>query len=208
MADSCCQRQIDVRALEAGQRRVLIIVLVINAATFVMMVVASMASGSSSLLSGTLDNLGDALTYALSLAAVGASGRTKAQVALCKGVLILAAAVAVAIHIAWRLTDPAVPVIEAMGMAALLNLAANGICLWLLVPYRHGDINMASVWECSRNDIAEGVAVLATAAAVWWFDAGWPDLVIASALLLMFMRSASRVLKSSWRELQGAEQTP
>ena len=51
---------------------------------------------------------------------------------------------------------------------------------------------MASVWECSRNDVLEGCAVIAAALGVWIFKAGWPDLVIAVALLLLFARSGRR----------------
>src|SRR3546814_9429779 len=94
-----------------------------------MMLSAAIYSGSSSLLSGGLDNLGDALTYVLSLAVIGASGRAKARVALLKGALILGAAVAVAIQIGWRLAHPNVPIFEAIGIAAVINLAFNGICL-------------------------------------------------------------------------------
>jgi len=205
MADACCGKTIDVRALEARQRRVLITVLAINAATFLIMVAAALQSRSSSLLSGGLDNFGDALTYALSLAVVGASGRAKARVALLKGALILGAAIAVAIQITWQLTHPAVPVFETIGIVALLNLAANLLCLRLLTPYRTGDVNLASAWECARNDVAEGLAVLLAAVGVWWFDAGWPDLLIAGALLLMFVRSARRIVRAAWRELQIAK---
>ena len=199
MGDSCCQKEIDVRALQAKQRRMLSIVLAINIATFLMMLAAAILSRSSSLLSGGLDNFGDALTYALSLAVVGASAQAKSRVAVFKGVLILGAALAVGAQIAWRLANPAVPLFEGMGLAALLNLGANALCLYLLTPYRHGDVNMASAWECSRNDVTEGFAVLAAAAAVWVFDAGWPDLIIASLLLLMFLRSAIRVFRMAWR---------
>ena len=199
MSDSCCSGTIDLLAMQAKQRRVLMIVLAINVATFVMMLAAAIYSGSSSLLSGSLDNFGDALTYLLSIAVIGASGRAKAKVALLKGLLILGAAVAVAMQIGWRLTHPEVPVFEAIGIAGLANLALNGVCLWLMTPYRHGDINMASAWECSRNDVFEGVAVLFAAAGVWWFGAGWPDLVVAGALLLLFLGSAWRVLRSAWR---------
>jgi Co/Zn/Cd efflux system component len=205
MADSCgCGGTVDVRALEAGQRRVLLIVLTINIATFAMMITAALYSGSSSLLSGSLDNLGDALTYLLSLAVVGASLRAKAGVAVVKGLLILGAAIAVAAQIGWRLAHPGVPIFEAMGLAAAVNLAFNGLCLWLLTPYRFGDVNMASAWECSRNDIYEGFAVLLAAASVWMFDAGWPDLVIATVLLLMFLRSAWRVLRSALKSYREA----
>ena len=202
MGESCCSGTIDIRAMEARQRRVLMIVLAINVATFLMMLSAAIYSGSSSLLSGSLDNLGDALTYLLSIAVIGASTRAKAKVALFKGVLILGAAVAVAIQIGWRLAHPGVPIFEAMGIAAVINLVFNGICLWLLTPYRRGDVNMASAWECSRNDVFEGFAVLLAAVGVWLLDAGWPDLLIASALLLMFLRSAWRVFRSAWAALK------
>ena len=201
VSDSCCQGQIDVEALEERQRRVLIVVLVVNAMTFLMMVAAASYSGSSSLLSGALDNFGDALTYALSLAVVGAASVVKARVALVKGLLILGAAVAVAVQIGWRLSNVESPVFEVMGIAALLNLGANGLCLQLLYPYRNSDVNMASVWECSRNDVLEGFAVIAATLAVWVFGSGWPDILIAIALLALFLRSASRVLKGAWREL-------
>ncbi len=201
MSDSCCQGELNVRALQVRQRRVLIWVLAINLLTFLMMVAGSVLSGSSSLLSGTLDNLGDALTYALSLSVIGAANATKARVALFKGLLILGAAVAVAAQIGWRITRLEVPVVEAMGIAAILNLGANALCLVLLTPYRNGDVNMSSVWECSRNDVFEGVAVIATAGAVWLFSSGWPDVLVAIALLILFLRSAVRVLANAWREL-------
>jgi Co/Zn/Cd efflux system component len=201
MNDSCCQSQIDVGALEERQRRVLVVVLVINTLTFLMMITAAVFSGSSSLLSGALDNFGDALTYALSLAVVGATSAAKARVALFKGLLIFGTAVAVAVQIGWRISNVETPIIETMGIAALLNLGANLLCLRLLYPYRDSDVNMASVWECSRNDVMEGFAVIAATLAVWVFGSGWPDILIAVALLALFLRSASRVLKIAWREL-------
>ena len=85
MAD-CCDCDVDTRALATRQRRV---VMIINLATFVMMTAASVLSGSSALLSGTLDNLGDAVTYGLSFAVVGASATAKARVALFKGLSLI-----------------------------------------------------------------------------------------------------------------------
>jgi len=204
MAD-CCESELDTRALAARQRRVLLIVTVINLATFTMMVAASWVSGSSVLLSGALDNFGDAVTYALSFLVVGATAVAKARVALFKGFMILAAALAVTIQIGWRIANPGVPIFEAIGIAGILNLGANLVCLWLLLPYKTGDINMSSAWECSRNDVLEGLAVIVTAVAVWAFDSGWPDLVVAAALLALFLHSASRVVGNAFRALRVAE---
>ncbi len=202
MADECCDAVMDLRGVHGRQRRVLVIVLGLNVATFVMMVVAAMASRSTSLLSGGLDNLGDALTYGLSLAVVGAAVALQARVAIVKGLFILGAAIFVAALIFYRLLNPTVPLFETMGVVGLLNLGANGVCLWLLTPYRRGDVNMASAWECSRNDIIEGFAVLAAAAGVYAFGAGWPDLVVAAALLALFIRSAIRVLRTGFKALR------
>ncbi|MFU8816001.1 MAG: cation transporter [Pseudomonadales bacterium] len=205
MSDGCCQTTLDPRLLRKRERRVLIAVLAINVATFVMMVAAAIVSGSSALLSGALDNLGDSITYALSFAVVGASAAMKARVAFFKGLLILGAAMAVAGQIAWRLFNVEAPIFEVMGLAAVLNLAANSLCLALLHPHRHGDVNMESVWECSRNDVFEGFAVIAAALLVWALGSGWPDILIACALLVLFLRSAARVLRRAWRELNVAE---
>ena len=204
MSDSCCGKPIDTRALQAEQRRVLRIVLAINIATFVLMVAAAIYSRSSALLSGALDNFGDALTYALSLAVVGAGVMAQSRVALFKAALILLAAIVVAVQIGYRLANPAMPLFEGIGIAATLNLAANLVCLRLLTPYRAGDINLSSAYECSRNDMYDGIAGLAAAAGVWWFESGWPVLVVAGALLVLFLRSALRVFRGAIRSRSGA----
>ena len=194
----------EVAGLEASQRRVLIIVLTINLVTFVGMVFASWLSQSSALLSGTLDNLSDALTYSLSLLVVGAGVVAKARVAVFKGALIALAAVAVAVQIGWRMYHLDVPVVAIMGVAAVVNLLANGICLYLLNDHRHDDVNMMSVWECSRNDVNEGVAVILTVGLVWFTQSALPDLLVAIGLLVMFSRSAIRVLTSAFEQLNAA----
>ncbi|CAD7729487.1 hypothetical protein LMG31884_43580 [Xanthomonas hydrangeae] len=115
--------------------------------------------------------------------------------------MILLAALAVAAEIGWKLAHPQLPLFQSMGLVAALNFAANLVCMRLLWPYRNGDINLASAWACSRNDVYEGLAVLAASAAVWAFGSGWPDLVIAVALLLLFLRSAWQVARGAWAEL-------
>ena len=201
---NCGCDNLELAELAHQQTRVLKWVLAINLVAFAMMVTGAWLSGSTALLSGTLDNLGDALTYALSLAVVGASVTAKARVALVKGLLIMAAALFVAGQIFWQLLHPETPIFTTMGLAAVLNLGANLVCLWLLSPHRHTDVNMASVYECSKNDVYEGMAVIAAAVAVGLFESAWPDLIIAIALLVLFTRSSIRVLQSAWSELKAA----
>lgn len=198
----CCDSGCEITARNQRQRVTLRWVLAINAVMFVVIVAAALYADSTALLSDSLDNLGDAITYALSLYAIAFGARAKAKVALFKGLLILAAALAVAGQIAWKLAHPAVPIFEAMGAFSLLGLAANGICFWLLWRHRNEDINMSSVWECSRNDIASNIAVFVAALGVWLTGSGWPDLLVAAALVVLLLRSALRVINSARRELR------
>ncbi len=199
--NDCCDKSCEVEALHKRHSAVLKWVLVINAVMFAVMVAAALYADSSALLSDSLDNLGDALTYGLSLWAVSMGARAKAQVALFKGLLILAAALVVLAQIGYRLAYPAVPLFEAMGLFSLLALAANSLCFALLWKHRSDDVNMSSVWECSRNDIAANLAVFVAAGGVWLTNAAWPDLLVAGGLLLLFLRSSFRVLRSAMAEL-------
>ena len=171
---------------------------------FLVIVAAALYARSSALLADSMDNLGDALTYSLSIYAVSRGAAVKARVALFKGVLIFLAALMVAAQITYRLFVPSVPVFELMGIFSLLGLAANSVCLFLLWRHRHDDVNMSSVWECSRNDIAANISVFVAAAAVWFTGSGWPDIAVALGLTWLLMRSSIRVISSAMAELRAA----
>ncbi|WP_457671189.1 cation transporter [Thiolapillus sp.] len=136
--------------------------------------------------------------------AVSRGATVKARVALFKGGLIFLAACAVAAQIAYTLLVPSIPVFEIMGMFSLLALAANSLCLYLLWRHRHEDVNMSSVWECSRNDIASNLSVFMAAGAVWLTGSGWPDILVALGLVGLLMRSAIRVISSAMGELHAS----
>jgi cobalt-zinc-cadmium efflux system protein len=198
----CCDQGCSLDRLRERQRGTLQIVLAVNAAMFFVIVAAALYGKSSALLSDSLDNLGDALTYGLSLYAVSRGAAVKAKVALFKGGLIFLAACAVAVQILYKLLVPTMPLFEIMGTFSLLGLAANSLCLFLLWRHRREDVNMSSVWECSRNDIASNLSVFVAAGAVWHTGSGWPDIAVASCLVLLLMRSAVRVIASARAELR------
>ena len=207
MASCCDDKSCALDELKVRQSGTLKIVLLINAVMFVVVAVGGYLVSSTSLLTDSLDNLGDALTYALSLYVVAGTARAKAKVALFKGGLILAAALAVVAQIIYRIVAPATPIFEAMTGVAVLALLANGTCLLLLWRHRQDDINMASVWECSRNDIASNLAVLVAAGAVALFGSGWPDLIVAMGLAVLLVVSAGRVIRRSVHELARSAQS-
>lgn len=200
----CCDKDDAIGALREKQSSTLKIVLAINVAMFAGGIGAGIYAGSSALLSDSLDNLGDAVTYGLSLYAVYRSSRAKAQVAFFKGGLILLAALIVLGQVIYKLIVPTVPIFEVMGVVSLLALVGNSICLYLLTRHRTDDVNMSSVWECSRNDIASNISVFLAAGAVWFTLSGWPDIIIALALVVLFLRSALRVFTNAKQELSTA----
>jgi len=198
---SCCDNNCAVDALHKRQRGTLIKVLWINAIMFIVIIVAAFYGKSTALLSDSLDNLGDALTYGLSLFAVSKGTSTKARVALFKGGLIFVAASLVVAQIIYRLVNPVLPSYEVMSIFSLAGLVANGLCLFLLWRHRHEDINMSSVFECSRNDIASNLSVILAAIGVWVFNSGVPDIIIATLLAALLLNSSARVIKGALSEL-------
>ncbi|RJX34396.1 MAG: cation transporter [Desulfurivibrio sp.] len=200
----CCNHDGSLDRLHARQRGTLQIVLGINAGMFLVIVAAALYGKSTALLADSLDNLGDALTYGLSLYAVSRSAAVKARVALFKGGLIFVAALMVAAQIIYRFFVPSIPLFEVMGVFSLLGLAANALCLFLLRRHRQEDVNMSSVWECSRNDIASNLSVFVAAGAVWFTGSDWPDVAVALGLVWLLMRSAMRVISAALGELRAA----
>lgn len=198
---SCCENNCAVDALHERQRGTLIKVLWVNAIMFIVIAIAAFYGKSTSLLSDSLDNLGDALTYGLSLFAVSRGTETKARVALFKGGLIFLAASFVVAHIIYRLITPVIPSYEIMSIFSLVGLVGNGFCLFLLWRHRHEDINMSSVFECSRNDIASNLSVILAAIGVWIFNSGIPDIIIATLLATLLLTSSARVIKGALSEL-------
>ena len=118
----CCENVCAAEALQERQRGTLRAVLVINAVMFVVIVVAAQVAKSSALFSDSLDNLGDAMTYGLSLMVVASGASAKAKVALIKGLLIFSAAVVVAGQMVYRLLYPTTPILSLWGALALSRL--------------------------------------------------------------------------------------
>ena len=202
MANCCTDKECEIEALRNRQCSTLKIVLVINAVMFMVELTAGLISGSLSLLADSLDMLCDALVYGFSIYVVARGARLKAIAALSKGGIMAAFGLFVLGQAIYKILFPNVPMFETIGAIGLLALAANGLCLAMLWRHRTDDINMSSVWLCSRNDIVANISVLFAAVGVWATDSGWPDIVVGLALAALFLRSALFVLRGAISELQ------
>ena len=207
MADCCNDKACEIDALRGRQSATLKIVLAINAVMFVVELTAGLIGHSISLVADSLDMLGDALVYGFSLYVVARGAAMKARAALFKGIIMAGFGLFVLGQAIYRIAVPQLPLFEAIGAIGLLALAANSMCLYLLWRHRADDINMSSVWLCSRNDIIANVSVLFAAAGVWLTQSGWPDIAIGLALAALFLRSALHVLRAAIKELRAARAT-
>ena len=174
--------------LDPDYKRILWVVIAINAAMFLVEMSAGKLAGSQALQADALDFLGDAMTYGLSLAVIGMSLKTRSMAALLKGASLLAMGLWVFASTAYQVLILGIPKAEIMGAIGLLALAANLASVLLLLRYKDGDANVRSVWLCSRNDAIGNVAVMFASLAVWLTTSAWPDLLVAIIMAGLFLR--------------------
>lgn len=185
-------------------QRALWAVIAINAVMFVVEIAAGSLAGSQALQADALDFLADSVTYGLSVAVIGMPLVRRANVALFKGVSLLAMGVWVFGSTLWQVFVLGLPQAEVMGVVGLLALAANIASVLILMRFKDGDANVRSVWLCSRNDAIGNVAVIAAAGAVALTQTAWPDLIVAGLMAVLFLSSARLILLQAWRERQAA----
>ena len=179
------------------RRSTLIIVLWINAAMFVVEFVAGILADSSALVADSADNLGDTFTYAISLYVVHRSLSWRGWAAVVKGIIQITFGVSVLVGIAYKASYGFEPLAPAMAGVAALALIANSACFALLLKHRSEDINMRSVWLCSRNDVIGNIGVLVAAGVVLLTGSFWPDVVVGTALAALFVWTGVEVLRDA-----------
>jgi cation diffusion facilitator family transporter len=207
--DNCCaDKSCAVDELRGRQGHILRIVLAINAAMFAVELAAGIVAGSVSLLADSLDMLGDAMVYGFSLYVVARSDLWKARAAMAKAGVMAAFGLFVLGQVIYKLVTQQLPGAETMGAVGALALAANAVCFALLWRHRAQDINMRSVWLCSRNDLVANVAVLAAAALVWATATPWPDIAVGALICALFLQSAYVVAREASAEIKKQKAPP
>ncbi|GAB2186168.1 cation transporter [Roseibium sp. LAB1] len=181
-------------------RRRLWLVIALNGGMFIVEMIAGQAAGSKALQADALDFFGDAVTYGISLAVIGASLKTRALAALAKGTSLFLMGIWVAATTLYQVFVLGVPQAAVMGSIGFLALAVNLASVLLLVRYKDGDANVRSVWLCSRNDAIGNVAVMLAAAGVWGTASAWPDLIVAGLMAGLFVSSSIQILRQAIRE--------
>lgn len=190
----CCELEIRNKKIF----KTLWIVLLINLIIFFAQFIAAIIANSSSLLADSIDMIGDALAYAISIYAFNKGEKWGARASLVKGCIIFILACVVLLDAAKQVfISELVPASNLMLIFSLLGLGANSVCLWLLTTYQYDSLNMKSVWLCSRNDILVNLSVIFTAGLVFYFQSKWPDIIVGLALTIILFKSAIHIMKLS-----------
>lgn len=195
MSDCCIDKSCAVERLRERQIWTLRIVLLVNASMFLVEISAGWIAGSTALLADSLDMLGDALVYGFSLYVVALGPVWKARAALMKAVVMAAFGLSVLAQAVYKMIFPELPAYLTMGGIGALALGANAFCFMLLWRHRGEDLNMDSVWLCSRNDLFANSGVLFAAWAVWYAASPWPDILVGLLICALFLHSAWHVIR-------------
>jgi Co/Zn/Cd efflux system component len=204
MSAHCCHPTPSQRPPAAGYRRILWIALLVNLGMFVVEIASGVHAGSVSLLADSLDFLGDAANYGISLFVLGMGLASRARASLFKALCMLLFGIGVLSMAGWRALSGAVPEAITMGLIGSLALAANLLVAVLLFRYREGDSNMRSVWLCTRNDALGNLAVLLAAVGVFGTGTAWPDLLVATIMASLAISAAVQVMRQARTELHSA----
>ena len=205
MSDDCgCTGDQDRAKVDPAYRRALWIVVILNVGFGVAELFGGFITGSQALKADSLDFLGDGSITLIGLLALGWSALARARVALTQGLFLGALGLGVIAAAAIRALNAEPPEAGLMGGIGLAALVVNVVAALVLARFRKdGDAQARAIWLFSRNDALNNVAVIAAAALVAWTGSGWPDLVVAGIIALVFLHSAWEIVKDARRDMRG-----
>ena len=188
---------------EGIQRRILLVVLILNAALFVGLGIGGLLADSSALLANALDNASDSAVYLISFLAVGRAVIWKTRAARFSGILLLVFAGGVLLDVLRRTLMGTEPVGWTMMGLALVAAAINLACLILIRRQKSKDVNMKAAETFSLNDFASNGGILLAGGLVMWLDQSWPDLLVGLIVAAIGLKGGVEILRDA-REVERA----
>jgi len=203
MACSCSGPEL--KSPAPGFRRALWIALWVNLAMFFVEGMASLQSGSVSLMADAIDFFGDSANYILSLSVLSLGMLWRGRAAMVKGITMTLFGIVVWARALWVMEQGVTPEPFIMGTIGLLALVANVSVAFVLFRFRDGDSDMRSVWLCSRNDAIGNLAVMAAALGVFGTGSAWPDLIVAAIMGTLAISAGISVVRHARIDISEAK---
>lgn len=177
-------------------RRLLIMVLLINAGFFVVEMIAGFAAKSMGLVADSLDMLADALVYGLALYAVGREVTAQKRIATISGYFQLTLAVGGLIEVVRRFMEgEQEPNFGLMMGISFLALLGNSVSLYLLNRSRNQQAHMQASQIFTSNDVIANIGVIVAGGLVYLTKSGLPDLLIGLIVFALVARGAFRIFQ-------------
>lgn len=205
MSEHCCSNsrsQGEAALSDRRLRRVLWAALAINAMMFLVEAGAGWHAESQSLLADAIDFFSDAANYAITLAVLPLGLAWRVRAARFKGASMLLLGLFVAARSLWALSQGQAPQAMVMGVVGVVALAANLAVALMLYAHRSQDLNMRSVWICSRNDAIGNLAVILAALGVFGTGSVWPDSLVAALISGLAIWGGLGILQQAGRQAQ------
>lgn len=178
-----------------SERNALMVLLVINATMFLIEMVAGVVYQSTGLIADSLDMLADAAVYAISLYAVGKALTSQARAARFSGYVQFLLAVGVLVEVARRVVVGSEPQGAVMMWIATIALVANVGGMVMIAKHRRGGLHMQASWIFTSTDVLANIGVIVAGVLVAWTESPWPDLLIGSAIGVLVLLSAFKILR-------------
>lgn len=191
--------QVDELPLDANdeqQRKLLIIVLLINFGLFVLELGTGLLAQSMGLVADSLDMLADAIVYGLSLYAVGRAVIQKKRVAKLSGYFQLLLALFGIVEVIRRFIGYGdEPNFNLMIIISFVALAGNVASLLVLQRAQSQDVHMKASWIFTSNDVIVNIGVIVAGVLVFVTGSNIPDLLVGAGIFILVATGAFRILK-------------
>lgn len=193
-----CNQVEDITLVESQhiERKLLKLVLIINAFFFLLEIITGFLADSMGLVADSLDMLADAIVYGLSLYAVSSLIETKKKIAHASGYFQMTLAVLGFVEVIRRFLGVGdVPSFQTMIIISLFALIGNSISLYILQKSKSKEAHIQASMIFTSNDVIANIGVIAAGIIVYFTGSKIPDLTIGSIVFLLVGRGALRILK-------------
>ncbi len=193
MSDCGCEFE----AKNKAQRKVLRILFAVNAAMFVIGIIAGTLARSTALVADSLDMFADAVVFGISLYVTGKSQAKKISAAFLSGIFQTTLASFVLVDVVKRAIFGSEPESSLMMSIALLSLIVNSFCMFLMAKHRHEEVHMRSSWTFLSNDVVANLGVIVAGLLVSLLNSRFPDLIIGFMISIVVIRGGIRIIRDA-----------
>lgn len=189
-------------AADAGLRRIVLLVALLNLAYFGIEFTVALAIGSVSLFADSVDFLEDASVNLLIFIALGWTLRNRARLGMALAGILFIPGLAT-LWTAWeKFIEPVAPNPSALALTGLGALAVNLTCALMLASYRHhsGSLTKAAFLSARNDALANIAIIIAGLVTAFAWRSAWPDLIVGLGIAAMNADAARAVWQAARAE--------